>query len=306
MWFATIFRRKTTPTEPPLFDEAFLRRLERLSVQAQRTLRGTPIVGHHPSRRQMPATVFTDHRPYVAGDDPRYLDWHAYARQEHLLVRLGEVEQDVTISVIVDTSRSMATGDPQRFRLALQLTGAIGYVSLAHGDQVSVFAGDQEHPIFGPVRGKTLSTVMFRSLQALSPAPSIDVAQIARQTARRNPHGGLVLLISDLLTPMPVEVLAQHLPAPRWQVQILHLLSRAELDPNLSGSLELVDSETGTQLTVDLDDETLAAYRAAASAWRTALAQRCARRGIDYAPVMCDWPLERQIIPFLRIRRFLG
>ena len=66
MWFRTIFRRsrsapdgrrpttaepshgrrapvvgrRPAPQEPPLFDEAFLRRLERMSLQAQRTLRG--------------------------------------------------------------------------------------------------------------------------------------------------------------------------------------------------------------------------------------------------------------------------
>ncbi|OAN48624.1 hypothetical protein A6A03_07570 [Chloroflexus islandicus] len=306
MWFATIFRRKLAATEPPLFDEAFLRRLERLSLQAQRTLRGTPIVGQHPSRQQMPATIFNDHRPYVHGDDPRYLDWHAYARQEHLLVRLGEIEQEVAVSVLVDTSRSMVTGEPARLRLAIQLAGAIGYLALAHGDQVTVVAGAPATPVFGPARGKALAVGLFRSLRALAPGHQTDLAQAAQQVAQRRPQGGLALVISDLLTPMPIETIAQYLPAPRWQVMALHLLSPAEVAPNLHGPLELVDSETGERLALDLDDETLASYRAAAQAWRAALAQRCAASGIAYAPVMVDWPLERQIIPFLRMRRFLG
>ncbi len=306
MWFATIFRRKPAVIEPPLFDEAFLRRLERLSLQAQRTLRGTPTVGQHPSRQQMPATIFNDHRPYVHGDDPRYLDWHAYARQEDLLVRLGEIEQEVAVSMIVDTSRSMATGEPARLRLALQLAGAIGYLALAHGDQVTVLASGQTEPVFGPVRGKALAVSLFRHLRALAPGHQTDLAQATQQVAQRRPQGGLVLVISDLLTPMPIETIAQYLPAPRWQVLVLHLLSQAELEPTLYGPLELVDSETGEQLVIDLNDETLAAYRAAAHAWRSAIAQRCTARGIAYAPVMVNWPLERQIIPFLRVRRFLG
>lgn len=306
MWFATIFRRKPATTEPPLFDEAFLRRLERLSLQTQRTLRGTPIVGQHPSRQQMPATIFNDHRPYVHGDDPRYLDWHAYARQEHLLVRLGEIEQEVAVSVIVDTSRSMVTGEPARLRLALQLAGAIGYLALAHGDQVTVMTGAQATPVFGPARGKALAVSLFRNLRAIEPEGHTDLAQAAQQVAQRRPQGGLALLISDLLTPAPIETLAQRLAAPRWQVMVLHLLSQAEIEPNLHGPLELVDSETGERLALDLDDETHAAYRAAAQAWRAAITQRCASHGMAYAPVMVDWPLERQIIPFLRLRRFLG
>ncbi|MEJ5343809.1 MAG: DUF58 domain-containing protein [Chloroflexus sp.] len=305
MWFATIFRRKSDNPPPPLFDEAFLRRLERLSLQAQRTLRGTPIVGRYPGRQPMPATIFSDHRPYTPGDDPRYLDWHVYARQEHLLVRLGETEQDVAVSLILDTSRSMVTGDPERLRRAIQLTGAMGYLALAHGDRVIVLTGDQPQPLFGPARGKMRAVELFKALRDLTPTRRIDLEQAARQIAQHHPRGGLVLLLSDLLTPMPIERLNQILPAPRWQVMVLHLLSNADLNPNLYGPLELVDSETGDQLVVDLDEATLATYRAAVQHWRTSIAQHCSARGLHYAPVLTDWVLERQVIPFLRIRRFL-
>ncbi len=306
MWFATIFRRKqATANAPSLFDEAFLRRLERLSLQAQYTLRGTPIVGRHPSRQHMPATIFSDHRPYVSGDDPRYLDWHAYARQEHLLVRLGEIEQELTVSVILDTSQSMQAGESDRFRLALQLAGAMGYLALTHGDQVAIWPGDSAEPVFGPARGKTRSIELLNRLRALQPAGHIDLARVAGQLARRQPRGGIALIVSDLLVPLPMADLARMLPAPRWQVQVLHLLSQTDLTPTGQGPLELIDSETGERLEVDLDAETLAAYRAAVTEWRSGIARSCAARGIAYAPVMIHWPLEQQIIPFLRLRRFL-
>lgn len=304
MWFATIFRRKSS-IPPPLFDEAFLRRLERLSLQAQRTLRGTPIVGRYPGRQPMPATIFNDHRPYVPGDDPRYLDWNVYARQEQLLVRLGETEQDVAVSVILDTSRSMAMGEPDRLRLAIQLSGAIGYLALAHGDRVSVLAGDRPSPVFGPARGKMQAVELFTALREVTPTLRTDLVQAAYQIAQRSSRGGLVLFLSDLLTAMPMEQLAQILPAPRWQVMVLHLLSRTETAPNLQGPLELVDSETGERMEVDLDAETLAAYRTAVQNWRSGIARQCASYGISYAAIITDWVLERQIIPFLRVRRFL-
>ncbi len=306
MWFATIFRRKPTSTEPPLFSEAFLRRLERLSLQTQRTLRGTPMVGSHPSRQQMPATIFTDHRPYVHGDDPRYLDWNAYARQDHLLVRLGEVEQEVAVSIIIDTSQSMVIGEPDRLRLAIQLAGAIGYLALAHGDRVMVLAGEPAMPVFGPVRGKSLTVALLRVLRSLGPGQQFDLAQAVRVVAQQQPQGGVVVVISDLLTPLPIEELTQYVPAPRWQVMMLHLISQAEIDPALRGPLELIDSETGERLEIDLTEEEAASYRRATQAWRAALAERCAARGIGYAAVMTSWPLERQIIPFLRTRRFLS
>ena len=50
MWFKNIFSREKKADELPLFDEAFLRRLERLSLQAQRTLRGMPAGARLPLR----------------------------------------------------------------------------------------------------------------------------------------------------------------------------------------------------------------------------------------------------------------
>jgi hypothetical protein len=54
-----------------------------------------------------------------------------------------------------------------------------------------------------------------------------------------------------------------------------------------------------------LDDETLAAYRSSVATWREGLARECARRGATYAAIMSDWPLEQQVVPYLRSRRLL-
>ncbi len=114
MWFKTIFKTRRGAEGSKLFDEAFLLRLERLSLQAQRTLRGNPSSGEHISRHQMPASVFSDHRPYSIGDDYRYVDWNAYGHQEQMFVKLGEVEQDVNVHLLLDSSRSMAWGTAQQ------------------------------------------------------------------------------------------------------------------------------------------------------------------------------------------------
>src|SRR5262245_60116710 len=126
MWFKNIFNRNSATAAQPLFDEAFLRRLERLSLQAQRTLRGQPSGGEHLSRHQLPATIFNDHRPYSAGDDYRYVDWNAYAHQEEIFVRLGEIEQSIGVHLLLDISRSMAfpAAPPKRLGLPSKIHSA--------------------------------------------------------------------------------------------------------------------------------------------------------------------------------------
>ncbi len=317
MWFKTIFRRKPaasrkpstaeTRSDGPLFDEVFLRRLERLSLQAQRTLRGNPSSGEHPSRRRLPTTVFSEHRPYTRGDDVRYVDWNAYARQEQVLVKLGEAEQDVHVHLLIDASRSMTVGSPPRLRLAQQLVGALGYLALAHSDRLHVAPfGPQVARPFGPAQGKSRVVDMFGFIERIAPQSDTRVGAVLADYARRRPQGGLLVVCSDLLAADGLEEGLRALAPPRWQVLVLHLLDQRDLDPRLQGPLELEDSETGQRLAVTLDDATLRAYTRAVRQWREGIARLCARRGVRYAPILSHWPLERQVIPYLHARRLLS
>jgi uncharacterized protein (DUF58 family) len=317
MWFKTIFRPKTAPTQQtpsrraasapaPLFDEAFLRRMERLSLQAQRSLRGNPYSGEHHSRHQMPATMFNDHRPYTPGDDLRYVDWNAYARQDHVLVKLGEAEQDVNVHLLLDASRSMALGNPPRLRLAQQLMGALGYLALAHSDRLQIVPfGAASLPSFGPTQGKARTAAMLQFISQLTPQPATQLAAVLQRHARTHPQGGILVLGSDLLAADDLDLALRALAPPRWQVLVLHLLDQRDLQPELSGPLELEDSETGQRLQLTLDAETLARYRQSVATWRERLTRICAQRGAHYAPLMSQWPLERQVVPYLRVRRLL-
>jgi uncharacterized protein (DUF58 family) len=314
MWFKNIFSRKSAAATQPLFDEAFLRRLERLSLQAQRTLRGRPSGGEHLSRNQLPATIFNDHRPYSAGDDYRYVDWNAYAHQEEIFVRLGEIEQNIGVHLLLDISRSMAfpAAPPKRssaapkIHMAKRLVAAIGYLALAHHDRLHVAPfGASALPPFGPAQGKGRLLDLLRFVESAEPNQPTALTQALGDYARRHTRGGLLVICSDLLVPEGLEQALRALPPPRWQTLVLHILDPFELKPELRGPVELQDAETGQRLPLTLDSATLAAYRRNVAAWQERIASTCAQRGATYAQVLTDWPLERQVIPYLRARRIL-
>jgi uncharacterized protein (DUF58 family) len=320
MWFRDILRRKSNANRAGASrkqaanrtrfvpDEAFLRRLERLGLEAQRTLRGRPVNGEHPSREQMPQTVFSDHRPYSAGDDYRYIDWNAYARHEQFVVRLGEAEQSVDVHVLLDISRSMAWGTPPKLVVGQELVAALSYLAMAQNDRLRITPFHaMPLPSFGPVQGKGRLVEMLRFVEGAQISRQAGLAQAVTRYARMHERGGLLVICSDMLA-APADDLAEALravPAPRWQVLVLHLLDQQEVQPNLQGPLELEDSENGERLELVLDAETVAAYRREVAAWQAQLATACARRGATYARVMTDWPLERIVIPYLQARRVL-
>jgi uncharacterized protein (DUF58 family) len=318
MWFKNIFRPlnnqgrrlrsrpKQRAADEPLFDESFLRRLERLSLQAQRTLYGKPLSGVHYSRRYLPASVFSDHRPYTSGDDLRYVDWNAYARHDDILMKLGEAEQNVDVHLLLDASRSMAWGQPPKLRSMQRLAGALSYLSLTHGDRLNVVPfGDQPLRPFGPAQGKGRLIECLRYIENVPLQKQTNIQRVLEEHAQRYQRGGLLVLCSDLLVYEGLARGLRFLKPPRWQVLILHMIDPRELRPELQGSYELEDSETGQRMMVAMDDQTMATYRRMVTTWQETIARTCSRYGASYARVLTNWPLEQRVVPYLRARRLL-
>ena len=105
--------RRSCPSEvdPTVFDEAFLRQLERLLLLMRSPVRGG-LKGGRRSVKRGQSVEFADYRDYTLGDDLRQLDWNVYARLEKLFVKLFVEEEDVTVTLLIDASASMAGGTP--------------------------------------------------------------------------------------------------------------------------------------------------------------------------------------------------
>src|SRR6478609_2815582 len=130
-------RRTFLPSEvdPTVFDEAFLRQLERLLLIMRSPVRGG-LKGGRRSVKRGQSVVFADYREYTLGDDLRQLDWNVYARLERLFVE----EEDITVTLLVDASASMATGQPSKLLFAKRAAAALGYIGLASEDRIAVTA----------------------------------------------------------------------------------------------------------------------------------------------------------------------
>src|SRR5579864_1295187 len=124
-------------TGQPLFEPAFVRALESLSLGARRTPSGQA-AGQWRSRTSGSSVEFSDYRTYAPGDEYRRIDWNAYARLERLFVRLYRAEEDLSLALLLDTSASMGWGRPSKARLGAQLAGALTFVALQSGDRVDL------------------------------------------------------------------------------------------------------------------------------------------------------------------------
>ena len=306
-----------------LFTEPFLRKLERLSVMSRRAMSGQ-LQGERRSPKRGQSVEFADFRPYSPGDDFRRIDWNAYARLERFFIKLFVEEEDQTVHILVDVSRSMDWGQPDKLEYALRAAGALGYIALASLDRVTVTAlgkgksvtsnwvtGNSDY--FAPHRGKQSANALFTFLEAHlptnSPAPSppnspTPIAPALQSYAARATSPGPLILISDLFaspsTDTPIYQSLNSLVAKGFDVTLLHTLSPDEVNPDLAGDLKLLDSESGAEVEITADYDLLQRYRRGLSEWQAELRRFCGARGMHYVPIETTVPLEELLFAWMR------
>jgi uncharacterized protein (DUF58 family) len=292
--------------DPTVFDEGFLRQLERLLLLVRAPVRGG-LKGGRRSVKRGQSVEFADYRDYTLGDDLRQLDWNVYARLERLLVKLFVEEEDLTVTLLVDASASMAGGHPEKLRFAKRAAAALGYVGLASEDRISISAlGGRAARRQVALRGSGRVFRLLTALSAIAVAEGpTDLVAAARHAAAQLRGRGLIVLLSDLLDP-GAETVIRDLAATGSELVILHILGRDEIDPPIEGDLRLVDAESGERVDVTLDLATVDAYRARLAAWQADLADLAARRAAAYVPLISDVPLADVIFAELRRRRVVG
>ena len=119
----------------PLLDRRFLERLERLTIQWQNSLPGL-VGGHNTSRFAGAGQEFLDHRQFHHGDDLRAVNWRAFLRLEKLFLKMFQLEPRIPVRMLIDISKSMETGEIDKFHYAQRLAAALCYVGLVRLDSI--------------------------------------------------------------------------------------------------------------------------------------------------------------------------
>jgi uncharacterized protein (DUF58 family) len=285
----------------PLFDSDFLKKLEYLSLVSRRVFRGQLLA----QRRTMQlggGIEFADHREYTPGDDFRYLDWNVFARHDELLLKRFQEEEDLHVYILLDSSRSMAYGDPVKFDYARQVAAALAYIALADLDRVAVvaFAGDivADFPL---TRGKSRILSLLKFLEGLEPQGSMtDLGQVVRKFVHRGQRRGLAVVISDLFDPNGFEGGMDLLRHHRYEPHIVQIFDRREAEPQVKGDVELVDVETGAIQKVTITERNLRQYRKIFADFIESVGRYCNTYGIGGTRSATDIPFDELLLRMMR------
>ncbi|BCU75414.1 DUF58 domain-containing protein [Luteolibacter sp. LG18] len=226
---------------------------------------------------------FQDHRSYVPGDDPRHLNWQAYARTGHYTMKLYREEVRPVVDLIFDASESMFF-DPVKAARSAELFYFIVETTRANGASVGI------HVVRGDasVRVDPDSIPTHRWLEAARKLPATDLAaplDLSRVALRAN---AVRVLISDLLFPGNPDPLLRHLGQRHGSTIVFAPFLESEAKPDWAGNYEFVDAERQTRHQHRIEptvlDRYLAAYARHFSLWK----QSCRRHQAAFARVPAE------------------
>ncbi len=283
-------------------EPVLLRRLERLGLVSRRRV-ANQIKGERRSVQRGSSMNFVDYREYVPGDDVGQLDWNVYGRLDHLVIKLYEDEQNVTVHLLVDNSNSMDWGEPNKLQLALQLAGSLGYVGLTNFDRVQCATfSDTLGATFGPARNQREAHNLFAYLNEVKAAGQTDFEASLRAYAMQNRRPGLIVIFTDLLSHSSFESGVKYLLERGYEIALIHVLAPAEVRPGIGGDLKLIDRETGRFVDVTLNQRALTLYRERYQGWTSAIEGFCGRHSIVYQRVESSEPVDKLLFQTFRKR----
>jgi uncharacterized protein (DUF58 family) len=223
---------------------------------------------------------FQDHRPYLPGDDPRYIDWQAFARTGHYTMKLYREEVSPLVDVVLDVSASMFLDEPKS-RRTFELFAFCTESARRSAASLQCFVADAASV-------KRLPVERVASGEELSAGAAAGPPRLDRVPWRQ---GSLRVLVSDLLFPgTPAELLRQ-LSSAKGRGVILAPFTAAETEPDWSGNIELHDCETQRRRVQRVTPQLLEQYRSSYARHFSLWREQARKHAVAIARVDSEQPL---------------
>jgi len=280
---------------------ATLAAIHDLRLVARRVVEGF-LAGEHVDRRPGAGIEFSQYRGFEPGDDPRTIDWRAYARSDRFYVREAEVERDITVRLVLDATASMAheDGGVRKLDYGRMLTAALAYLADRQGDRVSFHAVlDGTTADLPARRGRRGLRRVLHRLEGIAPSGAWPPWETLGRRITNVREKELVVVVGDLYDRGPE--MRRGLATLRTlghEVLVLHLMARNELDFTYRGDLAFEDLETGAIVRGNAEAMRpgyLERLGASLERWRVELLEA----GVTYELLALDRPLDLALRSFL-------
>ena len=281
-----------------------IKRISRLDLRARHVVEGF-LSGMHKSPYFGHSVEFLQHREYAWGDDPRYVDWKVWAKQDRYYVKQFEEDTNLRCTLLCDVSGSMRYGNGamDKFEYGCTVAVSLAYLLLRQQDAVGCVAFDDSTRMTVPLRTKRnhLDSII-QALEISSPKNKTDMYRILRNVTESYPRRGMMVLVSDLLVDRTGLFKGLKLLRSRGHdIMVFHVMDDDELDFPFTGPTRFEGLELAEIIRCN-PRALREGYLAALSGYLEEVRRGCVRHNVDYALIRTSQPLDAALAAYLSNR----
>jgi len=279
--------------------------LDSMELRARFVVEGY-MAGLHKSPYHGFSIEFTEHRPYMPGDDIKRIDWKAYGRTDRYYIKQFEEETNLRTTLIVDASASMGFGSGGRLsklQYASYMSAALAYLMVQQRDAVGLVLFDEHKRSGVPPRStRTHLKQVWKELEHATPGHQTRTAEVLHLVAESMTRRGLVIVMSDLFDD-PGEVLKalKHFRHKGNEVIVFQVLDPLERSFAFDSEAVFRDMENSDEMTTH-PWHIRKAYAEAMGEFISMYRTQCRDHSIDYALMDTATPFDVALTEYLHYR----
>ncbi len=247
---------------------------------------------------------FDESRPFLPGDDTRFMDWRLTARTGQPHVKVFREERRPTVFVLVDRRATMRFGTRVRLKVtqAARAATLIGFAAQRRQAAVAGCMLEQPPrwlaPSSTPDAPLRLAHAAARAAPPLASGDTPTLAEVLALLACSLERGSELWLISDFhdldasCEPRLLQLASEH------QLRAVHVVDPAELSlPKHAGVLRLSPPHGGRAVVLAADGEAARRFAEAAGAYQEARRALFRGLGVPYWCLLSDTDSIEQELP---------
>lgn len=287
---------------------ATISKLNSLELKARMVVEGF-MVGLHKSPYHGFSAEFSQHRPYMQGDDLKSVDWKVYGKTEKYYIKQYEEETNLKSHIILDTSKSMdfkSGNNLSKLSYSIILAAALSYLMIKQQDAVGLaLYSEKINKILPPKASRTYLQEILKHLSSLTAADKTNTASSLGEIAEKIKRRGLVIIISDFFDDIDNVIKSlKTFSYKKNEVIVFQILDPIEKSFSFGKDAIFKDMETLEEITTQ-PFQIQKAYKEAMEEFTGKIKRECLNANFDYNLIDTSTPFDTALYTYVQKREKL-
>ncbi len=284
---------------------AFISKLNSLELKARLVVEGF-MVGLHKSPYHGFSVEFTEHRPYMQGDDLKNIDWKVYGKTDRFFIKQYEEETNLKSYILLDTSKSMqygSEGNISKLEYASTLVAGLSYLMMKQQDAVGLtLYSEAIDKYLPPKAAKSYLQEILKTLNNIKASNKTNTASCLNSIAEKIKRRGLVVIVSDFFDDVDSILSAlKHFRYQKNEVIVFQILDPMEKDFAFGKDAIFKDLETEEELTTQ-PYQIQKVYQESMGKFINRIKTECLNSNIEYNLIETSTPFDKALFSYIQKR----